>query len=38
VPPDIHGVRIGIVLVALLVMPLGRIGLAPSCLSRNRHR
>ena len=38
VPLDIHRFQTLMILIALLVMPLGRIGLAPSCLARNRHR
>ena len=35
---DTYGIQTLMILVALLAVPLGRIGLAPSCLARNRHR
>lgn len=35
---DIYRFQGFLILVALLAVPLGRIGLAPSCLARNRHR
>jgi hypothetical protein len=35
---DIYRFQGFMVLVALLAVPLGRVGLAPSCLARNRHR
>ena len=36
--PDTHHLEALMVLLALLAVPLGRVGLAPSCLARNRHR
>lgn len=38
VAPDIHRFQGLMILLALLAVPLGRVGLAPSCLARNRHR
>ena len=38
VPMDAYRVQSVLLLLALLAVPLGRIGLAPSCLARNRHR
>jgi hypothetical protein len=35
---DIYRFQGFMILVALLAVPLGRVGLAPSCLARNRHR
>ena len=35
---DIYRFQTLVILLALLVVPLGRVGLAPSCLARNRHR
>jgi hypothetical protein len=35
---DIYRFQGLLLLVALLAVPLGRVGLAPSCLARNRHR
>ena len=35
---DIYRLQALMILFAVLVVPLGRIGLAPSCLMRNRHR
>jgi hypothetical protein len=35
---DIYRFQSFMILVALLTVPLGRVGLAPSCLARNRHR
>lgn len=35
---DIYRFQGLMILVALLAVPLGRVGLAPSCLARNRHR
>jgi hypothetical protein len=35
---DIDPYQIAVILLPLLVMPLARIGLAPSSLTRNRHR
>ena len=35
---DIHRLQSVVILLALLAMPLGRVGLAPSSLARNRHR
>ena len=35
---DIYRFQSLMLLAALLAVPLGRIGLAPSCLARNRHR
>jgi len=37
-PFDVDGLRIAVILVALLAVPLARVGLAPSSLARNRHR
>jgi len=37
-PPALHSIENLLLLIALLMMPLGRLGLAPSCLARNRHR
>ena len=37
-PLDVDHMRGGVVLLALLAVPLARLGLAPSALSRNRHR
>jgi hypothetical protein len=35
---DIYRFQSLMILAALLAVPLGRVGLAPSCLARNRHR
>jgi len=35
---DIYRFQGFMILLALLAVPLGRVGLAPSCLARNRHR
>ena len=35
---DIYRFQGLMILLALLALPLGRVGLAPSCLARNRHR
>ena len=35
---DIYRVQALMILAALLAVPIGRMGLAPSCLARNRHR
>jgi hypothetical protein len=37
-PFDIYRFQSFMILVAVLAVPLGRVGLAPSCLARNRHR
>ena len=37
-PPDADGFGLLLILIALLIIPLARIGLAPSALVRNRHR
>ena len=37
-PSDIYRLRSLLILVALLVIPFARVGLAPSALARNRHR
>jgi hypothetical protein len=37
-PPNAYGFGLLLILIALLVIPLARIGLAPSALVRNRHR
>jgi hypothetical protein len=37
-PPDAYGVRNLLMLTALLIVPLARIGRAPSALVKNRHR
>jgi hypothetical protein len=37
-PMDIDRVQSLLILLALMAVPLGRVGLAPSCLARNRHR
>ncbi len=37
-PSDIYRLRSLLVLVSLLIIPLARVGLAPSSLARNRHR
>jgi hypothetical protein len=37
-PFDVDGLRSAVILVALLAVPLARVGLAPSSLARNRHR
>ena len=37
-PADIERLRSVVILLALLAMPLARVGLAPAALSRNRHR
>jgi hypothetical protein len=36
--PDIYRFQTFMILVALLAMPLGRLGLAPTFLARHRHR
>jgi hypothetical protein len=38
VPMDIYRVQSLLILLALMAVPLGRVGLAPSFLARNRHR
>jgi hypothetical protein len=38
VPVDVERVRSSVILLALLLVPLARVGLAPSSLARNRHR
>jgi hypothetical protein len=37
-PMDVDRVQSLSILLALMAVPLGRVGLAPSCLARNRHR
>jgi hypothetical protein len=37
-PPDAYGVHNLLLLTALLIVPLARIGRAPSALAKNRHR
>jgi len=37
-PVDLHRLQIVLLLFAGLAVPLGRIGLAPWCVARNRHR
>jgi hypothetical protein len=38
VPIDVDRLRSVVILLALMVVPLARVGLAPSWLARNRHR
>lgn len=37
-PPDVNGLRLLLILIAVSIMPLGRLGLASLTLARNRHR
>lgn len=37
-PFDVDGLRSAVILLAVLAVPLARVGLAPSSLARNRHR
>jgi hypothetical protein len=37
-PFDVDGLRSAVILLAVLAVPLARLGLAPSSLARNRHR
>jgi len=37
-PPDAEGIRNLLLLVALVIVPLARVGYAPSALAKNRHR
>jgi hypothetical protein len=35
---EVHAIQAFMLLVALIAVPLGRVGLAPNYLARNRHR